>query len=199
VGRPVSLERTNRRQLPCGLTVRVVNNDASLPRSGSQALEPFVRRQFAFTISSSSLPRPSPSSPPRSSRRCSYGVGEPVERITTACPDSGRSTSSSRLPIAYESGTDWSSFFLTACNIIGPLIGCEVLTPFCLELTFFPRISRSLPRTAGCRQPPPGTSCTAESRTRWLGCRDLQSQLSISFHVPYMTTSVVESAWTEYV
>ena len=38
--------------------------------------------------------------------------------------------------LAYEFGTNWSRFSLVAGNVIGPLIGYEVLTAFFLEATF---------------------------------------------------------------
>src|SRR5262245_26007313 len=38
--------------------------------------------------------------------------------------------------LAYEIGTNWSRFSLVAGNVIGPLIGYEVLTAFFLEATF---------------------------------------------------------------
>jgi cytochrome d ubiquinol oxidase subunit I len=38
--------------------------------------------------------------------------------------------------LAYEFGTNWSRFSLVAGNVIGPLIGYEILTAFFLEATF---------------------------------------------------------------
>ena len=38
--------------------------------------------------------------------------------------------------LAYQFGTNWSRFSLVAGNVIGPLIGYEVLTAFFLEATF---------------------------------------------------------------
>src|SRR5665213_2142186 len=42
----------------------------------------------------------------------------------------------SGIPLSYEFGTNWSRFSLSAGNVIGPLIGYEVLTAFFLESTF---------------------------------------------------------------
>lgn len=42
----------------------------------------------------------------------------------------------SGIPLSYELGTNWSRFSLAAGNVIGPLIGYEVLTAFFLESTF---------------------------------------------------------------
>jgi cytochrome bd ubiquinol oxidase subunit I len=42
----------------------------------------------------------------------------------------------SGIPLSYEFGTNWSRFSLAAGNVIGPLIGYEVLTAFFLESTF---------------------------------------------------------------
>jgi cytochrome bd ubiquinol oxidase subunit I len=42
----------------------------------------------------------------------------------------------SGIPLSYELGANWSRFSLAAGNIIGPLIGYEVLTAFFLESTF---------------------------------------------------------------
>src|ERR1700712_4721246 len=42
----------------------------------------------------------------------------------------------SGIVMSYEFGTNWSRFSLTVGNVIGPLIGYEVLTAFFLEATF---------------------------------------------------------------
>ena len=42
----------------------------------------------------------------------------------------------SGIPMSYEFGTNWSRFSEVAGNIIGPLVGYEVLTAFFLEATF---------------------------------------------------------------
>ncbi|HTD11925.1 MAG TPA: cytochrome ubiquinol oxidase subunit I [Steroidobacteraceae bacterium] len=42
----------------------------------------------------------------------------------------------SGIPLSYEFGTNWSPFALLAGNVIGPLVGYEVLTAFFLEATF---------------------------------------------------------------
>jgi cytochrome d ubiquinol oxidase subunit I len=42
----------------------------------------------------------------------------------------------SGIPLSYEFGTNWSRFSLAGGNVIGPLIGYEVLTAFFLESTF---------------------------------------------------------------
>ena len=38
--------------------------------------------------------------------------------------------------LSYQFGTNWSRFSVFAGNVIGPLIGYEVLTAFFLEATF---------------------------------------------------------------
>jgi cytochrome bd ubiquinol oxidase subunit I len=42
----------------------------------------------------------------------------------------------SGIVLSYQFGTNWSQFFLVVGNVIGPLIGYEVLTAFFLEATF---------------------------------------------------------------
>src|SRR5687767_14347300 len=42
----------------------------------------------------------------------------------------------SGIPLSYQFGTNWSRFSEVAGNVIGPLIGYEVLTAFFLEATF---------------------------------------------------------------
>jgi len=42
----------------------------------------------------------------------------------------------SGIPLSYEFGTNWSRFSLVTGNVIGPLIGYEVLTAFFLEASF---------------------------------------------------------------
>lgn len=42
----------------------------------------------------------------------------------------------SGIPLSYEFGTNWARFSLVAGNVIGPLIGYEVMTAFFLEATF---------------------------------------------------------------
>src|SRR5947207_5748918 len=42
----------------------------------------------------------------------------------------------SGIPMSYQFGTNWSRFSEVAGNVIGPLIGYEVLTAFFLEATF---------------------------------------------------------------
>ncbi len=42
----------------------------------------------------------------------------------------------SGLPMSYQFGTNWSKFSLAAGNVIGPLLGYEVLTAFFLEASF---------------------------------------------------------------
>src|SRR5690606_5943880 len=42
----------------------------------------------------------------------------------------------SGIPMSYQFGTNWSRFSEAAGNVIGPLIGYEVLTAFFLEATF---------------------------------------------------------------
>src|SRR5437660_7487017 len=42
----------------------------------------------------------------------------------------------SGIVLSYEFGTNWSRFSVVAGNVIGPLIGYEVLTAFFLEATF---------------------------------------------------------------
>ena len=42
----------------------------------------------------------------------------------------------SGLPMSYQFGTNWSKFSVTAGNVIGPLLGYEVLTAFFLEASF---------------------------------------------------------------
>jgi cytochrome d ubiquinol oxidase subunit I len=42
----------------------------------------------------------------------------------------------SGIPLSYEFGTNWSRFSLIAGNVIGPLVGYEVLTAFFLEASF---------------------------------------------------------------
>src|SRR5580693_8157190 len=42
----------------------------------------------------------------------------------------------SGIVLSYEFGTNWSRFSLTVGNVVGPLMGYEVLTAFFLEATF---------------------------------------------------------------
>src|SRR5690242_21273558 len=42
----------------------------------------------------------------------------------------------SGIPLSYQFGTNWSRFSEVVGNVIGPLIGYEVLTAFFLEATF---------------------------------------------------------------
>ena len=42
----------------------------------------------------------------------------------------------SGLPMSYQFGTNWSKFSMAAGNVIGPLLGYEVLTAFFLEASF---------------------------------------------------------------
>src|SRR5499433_2381822 len=42
----------------------------------------------------------------------------------------------SGIVLSYQFGTNWSRFSLTVGNVVGPLIGYEVLTAFFLESTF---------------------------------------------------------------
>src|SRR5437762_12900228 len=42
----------------------------------------------------------------------------------------------SGIPLSYEFGTNWARFSEVVGNVIGPLIGYEVLTAFFLEATF---------------------------------------------------------------
>ena len=42
----------------------------------------------------------------------------------------------SGIPLSYQFGTNWARFSEVAGNVIGPLIGYEVLTAFFLEATF---------------------------------------------------------------
>src|ERR1700684_1432765 len=42
----------------------------------------------------------------------------------------------SGIVLSYEFGTNWSRFSLTVDNVVGPLMGYEVLTAFFLEATF---------------------------------------------------------------
>ncbi len=42
----------------------------------------------------------------------------------------------SGIPLSYEFGTNWSRFSEVVGNVVGPLIGYEVLTAFFLEATF---------------------------------------------------------------
>jgi cytochrome d ubiquinol oxidase subunit I len=42
----------------------------------------------------------------------------------------------SGIPLSYEFGSNWSRFSEVAGNVIGPLVGYEVLTAFFLEATF---------------------------------------------------------------
>ena len=42
----------------------------------------------------------------------------------------------SGIPLSYEFGTNWSRFSVVVGNVIGPLVGYEVLTAFFLEATF---------------------------------------------------------------
>jgi cytochrome d ubiquinol oxidase subunit I len=42
----------------------------------------------------------------------------------------------SGIPLSYELGTNWSRYSLAVGNVVGPLIGYEVLTAFFLEATF---------------------------------------------------------------
>ncbi len=42
----------------------------------------------------------------------------------------------SGLPMSYQFGTNWSKFSVAAGNVIGPLLGYEVLTAFFLEASF---------------------------------------------------------------
>lgn len=42
----------------------------------------------------------------------------------------------SGIPLSYELGTNWSRYSLATGNVVGPLIGYEVLTAFFLEATF---------------------------------------------------------------
>jgi len=42
----------------------------------------------------------------------------------------------SGIPLSYELGTNWSRYSLATGNVVGPLIGYEVLTAFFLESTF---------------------------------------------------------------
>ena len=42
----------------------------------------------------------------------------------------------SGIVLSYQFGTNWSNFSLVVGNVIGPLIGYEVLTAFFLEATF---------------------------------------------------------------
>ena len=42
----------------------------------------------------------------------------------------------SGIVLSYQFGTNWSRFSLVVGNVVGPLIGYEVLTAFFLEATF---------------------------------------------------------------
>ena len=42
----------------------------------------------------------------------------------------------SGIVLSYQFGTNWSRFSVVAGNVIGPLLGYEVLTAFFLEATF---------------------------------------------------------------
>src|SRR5471032_3633615 len=42
----------------------------------------------------------------------------------------------SGIPMSYEFGSNWSRFSEVAGNVVGPLVGYEVLTAFFLEATF---------------------------------------------------------------
>ena len=101
----------------------------------------------------------------------------------------------SGIVLSYQLGTNWSRFSVVAGNVVGPLIGYEVLTAFFLEATFlgillfgFNRVpawlyvlSAAIVATgtalsafwilspiAGCRRPW-GTKSVAASSIRWTG------------------------------
>ena len=127
----------------------------------------------------------------------------------------------SGIVLSYQFGTNWSRFSVVVGNVIGPLIGYEVLTAFFLEATFLgvmlfgwkrvppwlhvlsAILSRSAPRSRrsgswrpipGCRRLP-DTSCATASPTRSIGCDPLQSELPYRLaHMltaTYLTTSLV--------
>ncbi len=104
-----------------------------------------ARLQFAFTIAvhiifpAFTIGLVGLSSPP-----CwSCGAG-PARSTSTAWPASGPRSSpcpspwgwSPGIPLSYQFGTNWSRFSDVIGNVIGPLIGYEVLTAFFLEATF---------------------------------------------------------------
>ena len=101
----------------------------------------------------------------------------------------------SGIVLSYQLGTNWSRFSVVTGNVLGPLLGYEVLAAFFLEATFLgillfgfnrvppwlycsppPLLQSALPylrsgyypRTAGCK-PPPVTRCAAESHIRSTG------------------------------
>ncbi len=62
----------------------------------------------------------------------------------------------SGIVLSYQFGTNWSRFSVVAGNVVGPLIGYEVLTAFFLEATFlgillfgFNRVPPLAPRVVG--------------------------------------------------
>src|SRR5436309_334141 len=61
----------------------------------------------------------------------------------------------SGIVLSYEFGTNWSRFSVFAGNIVGPLIGYEVLTAFFLEATFLGVM------LFGWRRVPPGLHVAA--------------------------------------
>ena len=103
----------------------------------------------------------------------------------------------SGIVLSYQFGTNWSRFSVVVGNVVGPLIGYEVLTAFFLEATFLgimlfgwnrvppwlhvmsavpspsaprSRHSGSCRRTAGCRRRP-ATRCATASPIRSTGSR----------------------------
>jgi cytochrome d ubiquinol oxidase subunit I len=101
----------------------------------------------------------------------------------------------SGIVLSYQFGTNWSRFSAVLGNVVGPMIGYEVLVAFFLEATFLGvmlfgwnrvppwlhtlsavvvAIGTTLSsfwilwRTAGCRRRP-GTRCGTASPIRWTG------------------------------
>ena len=123
----------------------------------------------------------------------------------------------SGIVLSYQFGTNWSRFSVVVGNVIGPLIGYEVLMAFFLEATFLgimlfgwnrvpplaaralrhrrwrsaPRCRRSgsCPRTAGCRRRPV-TRCATASPIRSTG-----SQMIFNPSFPYRFAHMLTAAY----
>ena len=102
------------------------------------------RIQFASRSPSTSSSRASPSASPPSSRRCEVlwlrTGSERFHRLarfwTKIFAVSFAMGVVSGIVLSYQFGTNWSRFSEVVGNVVGPLIGYEVLTAFFLEATF---------------------------------------------------------------
>ncbi len=102
-----------------------------------------ARIQFAFTVSFHIIFRASRLASQPSLRPCSYAGASRARTASSVSPASGRRSSPSfrhgrrlRNCAVYQFGTNWSGFSKATGNVLGPLIGYEVLTAFFLEASF---------------------------------------------------------------